>query len=223
MSIVKKVIRDRKKLIKMYALIIVCGVLMIAFRKMHDFSNGYTFLLWNTGLALIPLVLSSFLIEMNKRKYKSVYLMITGIFWILFLPNGPYLITDYKYIWNDTSGYIYQNMACLSWFILPGLFASIISLNDISKVLLTRFNEKTVAIQIFLICMITGFGVYIGIMRFNSWDVLHRPFHLLELLTKIFTNPIESWRDWMTAIGYGVVLYMSYRSVKLISWEFRHL
>lgn len=221
MLMVKKVIKDRKHLLKMYSLIIVCGVLMIAFRKMHDFRNGYTFLLWNTGLALIPLILSSFLIEMNRRKYKTVYLMVTGVFWILFLPNGPYMITDYKYIWNDTSGYIYQNMACLSWFILPGVFASIISLNDISKLLSTRFSDRAVAVQVFMICMITGFGVYIGIMRFNSWDVLHRPFHLLDLIATVFTAPIENWREWMVAFGYGIVLYMSYRSVKLISGEFR--
>jgi len=63
---------------------------LILFRVFYSGSLMYLFFVWNLFLAAIPFVLSSFLIQPQKKKLHWL-LFIT---WILFFPNALYIITD---------------------------------------------------------------------------------------------------------------------------------
>lgn len=214
-------VSKRKPLIKSYALVVAFGILIILSRKLWHFRAGYSFLLWNFFLAIIPLVISSFLVEMNRLQYKLKPMLLLGFFWLLFLPNAPYMLTDYKYIWIDDEDKINMNIVSLSWFILPAFLAAVISLNDIVDILLTRINKKWVPVLVIIICLLSGFGVFMGCsLRLNSWDILHRPLLVINNLLDVFIHPVKNLEAWVITFGYGMVLYLVYQVVKFISKEF---
>lgn len=210
----------RKALWLCYSLIILTGIVMILIRKYFHFRAGYSFLLWNFALALIPLIISSFMLELRRQGGKQRVVAVCGIVWLLFLPNGPYMLTDYKYIWNDHAGHIYPNIACLSWFILPALFASVMSIHDIRNLLEAGYKKGTVIIFLVLVCLLTGFGIFIGsVMRFNTWDLLHRPLQLFSEIMRYFLYPVVDRNPWVITLSYGSLLFLMVMALRVVARE----
>jgi uncharacterized membrane protein len=203
---------SRKQLFRAYVWVVVTGILMILLRKFLHFRAGYSFLLWNFALASISPIISTLMLEMARMKWKPITFLIPVMVWLLFLPNGPYMLTDYKYIWNDNSGHIYPNIACLSWFILPALLLSLISLNDIAEILKLRYSPGKVTVFIFFICLLSGFGVFIGsILRFNSWDILHHPLALFNEIVRYFIHPVVDRNPWVVTLSYGSLFFLMFK------------
>lgn len=208
----------RKYLLRAYVWVVVCGILIILLRKYLHFRAGYSFLLWNFVLASISPIISTLLVEMVRMKSKPITLIIPAIVWMLFLPNGPYMLTDYKYIWNDNSGHIYPNIACLSWFILPALLLSLISLNDVSEILKQKYSPVKVTVFILFICLLTGFGIFIGsILRFNSWDILHHPLAMFNEIVRYFIHPVLDRNPWVVTLSYGSLFFLMFKVLGVVS------
>src|SRR6185503_17284547 len=83
----------------------------------------YIFLAWNLFLAWIPFALSQKLSKLNNR-WKILF--ITAL-WLLFLPNAPYIITDFLHLKQRTPIPYWYDILLLFSASLNGLLLGILS------------------------------------------------------------------------------------------------
>lgn len=186
------------------------AVILLSVRVLNSGSFNYIFLAWNIMLAWIPYIISGWLQEANpERKWTINLLLIT---WLLFLPNAPYLITDFIHLHKRAGIPLMFDLVLLFLFSFTGLALGLLSVQRTEQ--WWRLNRSRIAaprlrIIVFLLC---GFGIYLGrVERWNSWDVLANPGDLaLEVLHK-FTHPFANIYTWgMTMLFAGLLLIAYY-------------
>src|SRR3954463_2564270 len=73
----------------------VCALLGLRAALGHA---GQTFLLWNLFLAWLPYVAALALRRLARAGGPAPLLLLAGLFWLAFLPNAPYLVTDFVHL-----------------------------------------------------------------------------------------------------------------------------
>jgi len=176
----------------------------------------YLFLVWNLFLAWVPFYIAYVWFKRleyhpeSLKRWKS--LILAGI-WLLFFPNAPYLITDLIHLsgrfhpafWSDTI--LFFGMA------MNGLILGVYSLFFIHRGLLYFATKKVSWILVGLAVVACGFGVYLGrVQRWNSWDLLTRPYPLLRDAFFNLTDPLAI----KMTIGFSLLTFIVYLVLKTI-------
>jgi uncharacterized membrane protein len=190
-------------------------------------SYSQDFMIWNTFLAFIPLVLSVWLFRLSHTR-SQVWWLVFFIF-ILFLPNAPYILTDIIHlialirqeysVWTITLVLIPQYLL----FMLAGFEAYVISLINLGYYC-DRLGKGKSLIAIELITHgLCSLGIYLGrFQRFNSWDILTKPDNLVDSIVENLTG---KWSVMMISITFIVltVLYWIMKEITLgLIYRFRH-
>lgn len=214
-----KILRKAKKLhetvfMALLAMFCLCASI---FRCIYTGSSGFIFLNWNLFLAFIPWALSSLLIiKENIQKYK-IAIGIILIFWLLFFPNAPYILTDLLHLRRLRNMPVWYDLLLILSFAWTGLFFGFLSLLDIEKILSKKIKPFYVKIITSILLFIGSFGVYIGrYLRWNSWDIITRPLHLIYDIGERVINPFDHQTTWGLTIFMGIFLNMVYWSLHLI-------
>lgn len=59
------------------------------------------------------------------------------------------------------------------------------------------------------VCLLSGFGIYMGrFLRFNSWDILHRPIALFKTVIESLTSADTFRTAWGLTLGFGCFLFL---------------
>ncbi len=59
--------------------------------------------------------------------------------------------------------------------------------------------------------ILTGFGIYLGrFLRWNSWDIVTRPWRLIADVGDRVLNPLDHLRTWGFTLGFGGLLVLGY-------------
>jgi uncharacterized membrane protein len=185
--------------------------------------NQYSgWIVWNLFLAFIPLALSFWLFTRSHPRIaqrsapRSLWWWIGLIFFIAFLPNAPYLLTDIIHliqairadysIWITTLIFIPLHVCA----ILLGWEAYVISVINQGLYLERQGSKKFVLLSEILVHALSAVGIYLGrFLRFNSWDLVTRPDILLfstidslaakkPLLVIFITFTILTMLYWLT-------------------------
>lgn len=186
------------------------GAGLLIYRIYNTGSTDFLFMIWNLFLATIPLFLSRQLLNTVKTgKSKFVRYGIL-FFWILFLPNSPYIITDLIHL-NTAAATIWIDLLMLFVFALSGLLLGVLSMMDVFAYLQKR-NHPVLANLILLgVSLLSGYGIFLGrFIRFNSWDILTRPLFLLECVYK----SLFLLEAWLWIIGFGAFIWISFWVLK---------
>jgi uncharacterized membrane protein len=152
-----------------------CVVLL--FVRKHEFGGPvHAYLVWNLALAWIPLLLAILLLASYARRRSVLALLAIGAAWLLFLPNAPYLLTDFIHL--GPAHRLYDTILIGS-FACTGLalgFASLL----LVQLVVTRAAGALLGWATALGALFfASIGIYLGrVLRFNSWDAIQRP-HLL--------------------------------------------
>jgi uncharacterized membrane protein len=94
------------------------------------------------------------------------------IIWLIFFPNAPYMLTDYRHLQGSYGLTFVIDFITILYFALIAFCMAVISLNDIRQILSVYMHRSLLIFVIIVICLLCGFGVFIGRdMRFNSWDL----------------------------------------------------
>jgi uncharacterized membrane protein len=142
---------------------------------MEILSDNFWWMLWNSILAVLPVIFAWYYFHTRRKLYKSIL----ALLWLLFLPNSLYVISDIQHIfeqWNAVSG-LDRIILLLQYIPLEviGLAAYVVSLYACEKELRRIFrkrNKKYVVAVIATLNFLIGFAIVIGkIERLNSWDV----------------------------------------------------
>jgi len=186
---------------------------LLAIRIFTTESLFYGFLIWNLILAAAPMIISNWLAENPKACQNKMFFVCTAI-WLLFLPNAPYIITDFLHFKNSDGMPDWFDLLLLMSFSWSGIAFGFLSIAEMHHIWETRFGVKTGWMFIISCCLLSGFGVYIGrFLRYNSWDIVSNP---LELLTDIPLLLLQL-RTIGFSLGYGVFLLLAYSFFKFNS------
>ncbi|WP_238537585.1 DUF1361 domain-containing protein [Sporolactobacillus vineae] len=166
-------------------------------------------MIWNCFLALLPLVFAWQFRPPSAGSWR--YNLPLGMLWLLFFPNAPYMITDFAHLsavsfFTDAASgarvVMTENPA--AWLsliqigigVLFGNLSGLLSMALIHDHLTRRLGTKHAHLAIFLICLISGYAMFIGrFLRFNSWDIIHPS----RLLTQLASHVN------LYAIGYSLL------------------
>ncbi|MCX6779611.1 MAG: DUF1361 domain-containing protein [Candidatus Magasanikbacteria bacterium] len=150
---------------------------------------AFCFVAWNLVLAWIPLLLAYwlnfYLVKKNVYYQAAIFLL-----WLFFLPNAPYLITDFIHltVWYQVP--IWYDIILFTSFAWNGLTLGFVSLFLSQEFLKKITTAKKSAILINLCIFLSCFGIYFGrYMRRNSWDILIHPILIAGDLANTLLTP----------------------------------
>lgn len=214
-----KLLKEQNRLnetIFMGVLTLTCIGLSI-FRFIYADSMVFLFLLWNLFLAFVPWGLTSIMmLKPNYQKNPVAIVVLLGA-WLVFFPNAPYILTDLFHLRLRYSMPIWFDLVLILSFAWTGLLFGFLSLWDIEKIMVKSIRRPWVTVISTVLLFLGSFGVYVGrYMRWNSWDVIHEPFRLMNDLGTRIISPIEHPATWGMTVSLGLFLNMIYWSFKLI-------
>ena len=186
-------------------------ILLLGMRIILTGELIYIFLAWNLFLAWIPFAISQSLIKVQNR-WKILFL--TGC-WLLFLPNAPYIITDFLHLKHRPPIPYWYDILLLFSAALNGLLLGFASLLTIEKFLGGRYGNKISGIIVLCSFFLCAFGIYMGrYLRWNSWDILINPDEIaIDILNRVL-NPFAHFKTWSVTVLFGTFFYIMYYSVK---------
>lgn len=151
-------------------------VLALVFVRMwYTGSIAFRFMAWNLLLASLPLLFA----VLADRAQRSITAVVWSGLWLLFLPNAPYIITDFVHLKPDAGVPFWYDMLLLFLGALVGLLLGLVSLGVIHGRVSRRFGAHTGWLLVLLACGLAGLGVAIGrYLDWNSWDVFINPLAL---------------------------------------------
>lgn len=186
---------------------------MSTYRIMVSHSWFFTFLNWNLFLAAIPYIVSRFALHQSTSK-KTLFCIL--FVWLLFFPNAPYILTDLFHLRNSTSMPLWYDLIMILSFAWTGLLFGFLSLWDIEKLLSLHLRKSMVRIISISMLFLSSFGIYLGrYLRWNSWDIVSRPLHLLSDIQDRFLSPLDHPRTWGVTIFMGLFLVFLHFSIDL--------
>jgi len=205
-------IKIPKQIGSLLVLAIILNILRVFIFKNYTF----TYMFWNIFLAAIPFCISSLLIlYTSKDDFLKPFFIVGFILWFLFLPNAPYVITDFIHLGKihgvpvmyDTFLLFTSAWVCL----LMGLY----SLWHMERIFLLKFSKKVTNAIIFIVIFFASFGVYLGrFLRFNSWDIFTIHDSLITSIGNIFTKSNNYENVYAYTILFFFFIYISYLSFK---------
>ncbi|MDQ6812750.1 MAG: DUF1361 domain-containing protein, partial [Bacteroidota bacterium] len=162
-------------------------IALLAFRFLHFNERQFAFYLWNFFLAVIPLLISRQLTRLKKLNIFAAFLL---IWWLLFLPNAPYIVTDIFHFAARPPVPEWYDLLLVTAAAWNGLIIGIVSLLQVEAFLARCLSALVVNVMILVAIVSCAFGIYLGrFMRFNSWDVLTKPILLFRQILMTFIYP----------------------------------
>jgi len=195
----------------------LCCFCFSIFRVAYSETRTFLFLNWNLFLAIIPWLLSSFaIIKPSIQKKKIVVFLLLGT-WLLFFPNAPYILTDLFHLKTRHTAPMWFDLVLILSFAWTGLMFGFLSLWDIERILSKSINQKVVKCLSVILLFLSSFGIYMGrYLRWNSWDIIAKPFQLFYDIGDRIINPLEHPRTWGMTLFMGLFLNIIYWSLRLV-------
>lgn len=178
---------------------------------------------WNLFLAAIPVALAFSMRGLwNRSRPLRMLAWLIGFFWLIFLPNTCYLLTEWRHFFDTLEGaqlysqwQMLKDMQALRLLIVYclfylgysalGMLAFALAIRPVYHVL-RKTNAQAWLFGIPFFPMIS-LGVYLGlIQRFNSWNLLRDPNTVIA----------ESWRAvnrpdlFAFILAFGAFLWLAY-------------
>jgi uncharacterized membrane protein len=177
---------------------------------------SFVFILWNMFLAFIPFVISYFLLLFSKKDQSKKTMFIIGIFlWLLFIPNAPYIITDFVHLGVVRGVPILFDICLLFSSASVGLILGFNSIFHIEQIIKMKFSKRKTSIIIGIIILMISFGVYLGrFLRFNSWDVFVNHTSLIKNIWSIFAQSASHIEVYLYTLLFFFFLSLAYKAWK---------
>ena len=195
-----------------YLLLISCSlsILLYALRLYLTESIHYFFLNWNLFLAILPLFIIK-LSQLFESDHPKTTHFIGFSAWLLFFPNAPYILTDLIHLKQGAVIPIWFDLVLILSYAFSGLIAGFISLFYIHQIIRKYFSESKTTFIITSLLFLSAFGIYLGrFLRWNSWDIVHRPLELFTDIGHRFIYPFDHPRTWLITLSFGVFLNLIY-------------
>jgi uncharacterized membrane protein len=193
------------------------SLFLLAVRMHYTSTIGYRFLIWNLFLAAVPYGISTFLMVTGRRMPKSM-LFFFLMFWLAFLPNAPYILTDLLHLRNTHQAILWYDLMLILSFAWNGLMLAYLSLLDVHEILRKRFSVRFSWFVTIFSLVAASFGIYLGrFLRWNSWDIWNNPTSLLYDVAHRVVYPMDHPRTYAVTMFFSVFLILGFLTIKQLS------
>lgn len=187
------------------------GIALLAARILWTGKPAYGFLVWNLFLAWVPWACALVVRELHRRRVGIAALAPLIVVWVGFLPNAPYLVTDFIHLQNRGTAPLWFDAAMLASFAWAGVGVGVASLRMCSAVVRARGGRWAAAAFVVGSGLAAGFGIYLGrFIRLNTWDVATRPLTVLEVSASPLLDPLAHPRAWVVTLTFALFFLAAY-------------
>lgn len=195
-------------------------ITLYAVRVLYTGSFLFLFIPWNLFLAWLPFYFSLKMKDENTNAIKVIWFLC----WLLFLPNAPYLITDFVHLEHRPNVPFYFDLIMLFSAAWNGLLLGLLSLQTVEQELKNNFNFWKVKAMMLCLFVLCGFGIYLGRFdRFNSWHIITQPFDLLSSIFTYIIQPMEHLHTWAVTVLFAAVLWLMYETMRQFQIISKHI
>ena len=181
------------------------AVTLLAARVVWTGAHDYLFLVWNLFLAWIPYGGTLLLRWLHAKRVRSLSLVPFFLVWLGFLPNAPYLVTDFIHLRFRDGAPLWFDAVMLASFAWAGVGLGAASLRGGSRIVRARGGAWAAAAFVPLVALATGFGIYLGrFVRLNTWDVATRPGTVLVQVLSPLVHPFAHPRAWTVSLTFAL-------------------
>lgn len=125
-------------------------------------------------------IFACLLFALGHTTWKGKWRWILLFLWFVFLPIRFYILTDFVHL-PRFPGVIYFDIVYIAAMAFAGMVSGFASMELIHKEWNTKYHKHLSWFYMTIVVIISMIGVYMGrFLRFNSWDILHNPMHLLR-------------------------------------------
>lgn len=197
------------------ALLSLFSVLLIVARSVYSGEPLYGWLIWNLFLAWIPFGLAIVLYDRHRAGSSPLRLLVLAALWLLFLPNAPYILTDFKHLGPSHAVPLWVDVVVIAAPAWTGMLLGFLSLYLVQSVVRSLAGARVAWVAAVAVLGLASFGIYLGrVLRWNSWDVFTDPL-LLSELDGVLADP--------RALGMTVLLTGFLTSSYLVLYAFMRL
>lgn len=198
-----------------YPILLSSGLALSIYLVRIIFSGSYLVyanLVWNLFLAWIPYLFSMLVAVLHRNLPKQWWwLIFPGLFWLVFFPNAPYLVTDFLHLEKRAYIPIWYDILLLASFSWTGVFLAITSLRTMQAVVKDYLGLFASWIFAGFALFLSGLGIYLGrFERWNSWDLILHPKSILADIAKRLINPFDHMGFFGLTILFTALLAICY-------------
>ncbi|MCC6651439.1 MAG: DUF1361 domain-containing protein [Candidatus Eisenbacteria bacterium] len=205
---------------RVYTALILWCALLVAARAWRAGAPAYFFLCWNLFLAGVPAGASILFAHECRPGGKQAGAAAWFAVWLLFLPNAPYLVTDFIHLHARPPVPLWFDIALLTSFAGAGLLLGWGSVAEVHDAL-TRARGRAAGWSVAVAALLlSGYGIYLGrFLRWNSWDAFSRPGALLDVMTR-HARGHDVYQPASVTLVYGAGLVLGYVAVRMMGRSF---
>ena len=181
--------RRRGAIYAALALLSCFSAALIVVRYAYAQEPVFGGLIWNLFLAWIPFGLAIVVYDKHRAGTRPSALLPFAALWLLFLPNAPYILTDFKHLVPSPVVPLWVDIVVIAAPAWTGMLLGFVSIYLIQSVVRQLAGQRVAWAMAVGAIGLSSFGIYLGrVLRWNSWDVLTDP-SLLAQLDGIATEP----------------------------------
>ena len=174
-------------------------------------AGAYDFLPWNLFLAWVPLLAAVAVYDSARHGVKLARLLPLGAIWLLFLPNAPYLLTDFVHLGSRDDAPLWFDIVLFGSFAWTGMLLAFLSIFLMQAVVRRGYGATWGWALVGTSLAASSFGIYLGrSLRWNSWDFVLRPGALLEDIWARLADPLAYPRGVGMTLALTLVLWTGY-------------
>lgn len=205
-------------LIGLTMLLVVGTVLAAALQDVRAARTGapvFAFLHWNLFLAWVPYVVALLVLGLDRVRAPRWLLVAVGVVWLLFLPNAPYILTDFIHLGAIGGAPPWFDALLIGSFAGTGLLLGLSSLLMVHHVVAAHAGQVAGWALALTALTLSSVGIYLGrFPRFNTWDVLTNPRGLVDVVLYRLADPWGNPFLVKFSLGMSLVLIAAY----LVTW-----
>ena len=185
---------------------------LLAARLAYARDAAYIGLPWNLFLAWVPYLASLWAARLQRRWPGRWWLLLMpGGLWLAFLPNAPYILTDFWHLAYRPPVPLWFDIGLLSLFALTGLFLGILSLRTMQRLVEVTLGWLVGWAFVLVSLGLCGLGIYLGrFLRWNSWDLVLNPRGVLADVAVRLANPLDHAQAYGVTLLFAAILLVCY-------------
>jgi len=202
-----------RRIATFFALLLASGACcaLVLVRMQQTGEIHYRFLVWNLFLAWIPFLVALVLYDGARRGLGGGPLLMLGAVWLVFLPNAPYIATDFIHVGRIGGAPLWFDALLVASFAGTGLLLGLASLLLVQSVVARATRPLWGWVAIVPLLAACSTGIVLGrVYRFNSWDVLSEPESILRLVADKAADPAAAIGGLMTVAALTGALGIAY-------------
>ncbi|MCU0679175.1 MAG: DUF1361 domain-containing protein [Planctomycetes bacterium] len=179
---------------------------------------------WNIFLLLLPYFFCRLIIAVHNSHLPAYYKYplngIVGFFWLIFMPNTAYVMSDVRHLNEFCPGSANNVCQDNAWQIMVffaygaiGWVSYVYLLEQMAKFITNSIGENAKRWFIALVIPLIALGVLLGLLdRWNSWEIFFHPGQILVSFLSFILVPVRFY----TCLIYTAFLYLLYFSGRRI-------